>query len=226
LRVVGCAGGAGKDDPAPGRRTPRSRLQPRPRDRPEDAARQPGPPGRARARLSARLRGLMAARGGSNAVATSDSLWASVDAGRWRADLERYAAVVDAQDVRRLSELDRWYRQDLPVVLAGRAEPYVTRDELVRVTEWKMARGVWRQRNLFLVRSNEADLIERRSREALARVPDPTAPIATLTKLAGVGPATASAVAAAVAPATYPFFDDLVAGQVPDLGPVDFTLKY
>jgi hypothetical protein len=159
-------------------------------------------------------------------VATADSLWASADAGRWRASLERYAAVINAQGVRRLPELDHWYRLNLPAVLAGRAEPYVTRDELVRVTEWKMARGVWRQRNLLLVRSNEPDLIERTSCEALARLPDPSAPIATLAKLAGVGPATASAVAAAVAPATYPFFDDLVAGQVPGLGPVDFTLKY
>ena len=44
--------------------------------------------------------------------------------------------------------------------------------------------------------------------------------------LAGVGPATASAVTAAVAPELYPFFDELVAAQVPGLGKVAWTLSY
>jgi hypothetical protein len=41
-----------------------------------------------------------------------------------------------------------------------------------------------------------------------------------------VGPATASALASAAAPTTYPFFDELVAAQVPDLGKVAWTLGY
>ena len=49
---------------------------------------------------------------------------------------------------------------------------------------------------------------------------------ATLSALAGVGPATASAVASAAAPEVYPFFDELVAAQVPALGPVKFTASY
>jgi hypothetical protein len=57
-------------------------------------------------------------------------------------------------------------------------------------------------------------------------VPHRTAPITALTALAGVGPATASAVLAAAAPAHYPFFDELVAAQVPALGPVKWTLGY
>ena len=56
--------------------------------------------------------------------------------------------------------------------------------------------------------------------------PHPTAPIKTLATLAGVGPATASAVAAAVAPNLYPFFDELFAGQIPQLGTVAWTLGY
>jgi hypothetical protein len=102
----------------------------------------------------------------------------------------------------------------------------VTLPELVRLTEWKMARGVWRAPNLILVRGNDPALVAETSAAALTKVPHPTAPIAALAKLAGVGPATASAVAAAAAPTVYPFFDELVAAQVPTLGKVAWTLGY
>jgi hypothetical protein len=102
----------------------------------------------------------------------------------------------------------------------------VTLPELVRLTEWKMARGVWRARNLVLVRGNAPETVIETSAGALAKVPHPTAPIAALSTLDGVGPATASAVAAASAPDVYPFFDELVAAQVPGLGTVAWTLGY
>lgn len=152
--------------------------------------------------------------------------WATQDPGAWRVALESYPAVIAAQAVNRLSELDRWYRAELPALIASRTPAAITLDELVKATEWKMKRGVWRQRNLLLVKSNAPEVVERVSRDALARVDGSTAPIVALAKLAGVGPATASAVASAAAPATYPFFDELVAKQVPGLGPVDFTVKY
>ena len=89
-----------------------------------------------------------------------------------------------------------------------------------------MARGVWRAPNLVLVKGNAPDIVVALSTEALAKVPHPTAPIATLAKLHGVGPATASAVAAAFAPAVYPFFDELVAAQIPALDKVAWTMGY
>ena len=153
-------------------------------------------------------------------------LWASTDARAWRQALERYDDVVARQGVARLPELDRWYRDELPSASAARRPAHVTLPELVRVTEWKMARGVWRAPNLALVRGNAPELVVETSADALAKVPHPTAPIATLATLAGVGPATASAVAAARAAALYPFFDELVAGQVPTLGKVAWTLGY
>lgn len=152
-------------------------------------------------------------------------LWASEEPGTWRAALGRYEEVVEGQGVARLPELDRWYRDELPGLIAGRQSPHVTHAEMVRVTEWKMARGVWRGRNLALVRGNDPAEVERASTAALARVPHPSEPIALLSKLAGVGPATASAVAAAAAPGVYPFFDELVAARIPGLGQVTFTPK-
>ena len=138
----------------------------------------------------------------------------------------RYEQVVERQGVARLAELDRWYHAELPGLIAGRAQPHVALDELVRLTEWKMARGVWRARNLVLVRSNAEVTVREVSGDALALVPHATRPVATLSTLKGIGPATASAVLAAAHPERYPFFDELVAAQLPGLGAVKWTLGY
>jgi hypothetical protein len=154
------------------------------------------------------------------------ALWDSDALGRWTDALDSYEAVVARQGVARLAELDRWYQRELPAIVRAREPAHVTLEELAALTEWKMARGVWRARNLALVRGNDPAAVEERSAAALAKVPHPTRPIAELAELAGVGPATASAVAAAVAPDVYPFFDELVAAQVPGLGKVAWTLGY
>jgi hypothetical protein len=156
----------------------------------------------------------------------STELWSSSSTRAWHDALDSYSVVIANQGVARLPEHDEWYREELPVKLAARKPRHVTHPELVRLTEWKMARGVWRAPNLVLVKSNPADEVISTSTAALARVPHPTAPIAALAKLKGVGPATASAVAAAAEPSIYPFFDELVAEQVPTLGKVAWTLGY
>jgi hypothetical protein len=143
-----------------------------------------------------------------------------------RRALDDYASVVAAQGVTKLAERDRWYHEELPRAIASRSPAYVTLDELVRTTEWKMSRGEWRARNLVLLRGNEPDAVIATSADALATIPHPTKPISTLAKLGGVGPATASAVVAAAAPELYPFFDELVAAQLPELGKVAWTLGY
>ena len=153
-------------------------------------------------------------------------LWTTDDLAAWTAALERYPAVVAAQEVSRLTELDRWYREDFPSLLAARTPPGLEHDELIAVTEWKMKRGVWRARNLVLVRGNDPAEVTARGEEAFAALPDPRRPITRLTQLAGVGPATASAVLAAIRPDIFPFFDELIAEQIPDLGPVVFTAGY
>jgi hypothetical protein len=153
-------------------------------------------------------------------------LWDNSDCAPWHQALGSYTEVVRAQDAGGLEELDRWYREELPGLLASRTPPYVTRDELVRATRWKMKRGVWRQRNLLLVEGNAEEDVTRTSREAFAALPDPRKPVSLLVRLAGVGPATASAVLSAHSPETYPFFDELVAEQIPGLGEVAFTAPY
>ncbi len=153
-------------------------------------------------------------------------LWHCISPAHWRGALASYDIVVERQHVARLTELDRWYQTDLPHSIRSRSTALLQHDELVRVTEWKMSRGVWRAPNLVLVRSNTPEAVMASSADAFVHVPHPTQPIASLCVLAGVGPATASAVMAAFAPDTYPFFDELVAGQIPSLGAVAWTPRF
>lgn len=156
----------------------------------------------------------------------AQTLWNSDDARTWRAALDSYESVVAAQKSATLPAVDRWFREELPAAIAARRTPHVTLDELARMAEWKMLRGVWRARNLALIRGNDPALVIETSTAALAARPHPTAPIKLLSELEGVGPATASGVVSAASPEIYPFFDELVGAQVPRLGTVTFTLGY
>ena len=154
------------------------------------------------------------------------ALWSDESARAWQRALDRYPDVVAAQGVARLPELDRWYHEELPGRVARRRPAHAVLDELVRLTEWKMARGVWRAPNLVLVKGNDPEEVVAASTEALAQAPEPRKPVARLAELRGVGPATASALMAAARPEHYPFFDELVAAQVPALGKLGWTLGF
>ena len=153
-------------------------------------------------------------------------LWGSHTLSGWQAALQSYPDVIASQGVAKLPELDAWYRDELPALITARRLVHVTLSELTRVTEWKMHRGVWRAPNLVRVKSNDPDLVIETTVRGLARCPHPTQPIGEIATLDGVGPATASAIVAAHLPTVYPFFDELVAAQIRDLGPVKWTLGY
>jgi hypothetical protein len=158
--------------------------------------------------------------------ATHRDLWSSSSQQDWLSALDAYEGVILQQNVAKLPDHDTWYRNEFPRDIAKRSVPHIVHEELVRLTEWKMARGVWRAPNLVLVKGNDAKNVVALSTDAFAKMPHPTSPIATLAKLDGVGPATASAAAAAFAPTVYPFFDELVAEQIPSLGKVAWTMGY
>lgn len=141
------------------------------------------------------------------------SLWNTTAQKNWRDALNGYDRVIVAQGVTKLADRERWYRDELPGLISARKPRHLTLPELIRVTEWKMSRGKWRAPNLVLVKGNAAAVVKQLSSSALAKAPHPTAPIKELAELAGVGPATASAVVSAVEPALFPFFDEIVAEQ-------------
>ena len=155
-----------------------------------------------------------------------EGIWQEEDCALWRGWLDSYVGAIEAQGSEKLSNLDRWFREELPLRIRERVSPFIYADEIQGIAAWKMHRGVWRERNRILVSSNSPQKVEETSREAYAAIPDPRKPVATLSTLSGVGPATASAALAAYAPHLYPFFDELVAAFIPGLGPVAFTIPY
>lgn len=155
-----------------------------------------------------------------------EGVWQEADCALWQGWLDSYSSVIAATGNEKLANLDRWFREELPARVGERVPPCIYADELQGIAAWKMHRGVWRERNRHLVASNSPEKVEEVSREAYAAIPDHSKPVALLSTLAGVGPATASAALAAHAPQLYPFFDELVAAFIPGLGPVAFTLPY
>jgi hypothetical protein len=158
--------------------------------------------------------------------AAIEGIWQEEDCARWGSWLYGYERAIEALGNEKLANLDRWFREELPLKILERSPHRIYHDDLQGIAAWKMHRGVWREHNRRLVASNPPEKVEEASREAFAAVPDPRKPVATLATLSGVGPATASAALAAYAPYYYPFFDELVAAFVPGLGPVAFTLPY
>lgn len=158
------------------------------------------------------------------------TLWPNTSAGAWQDALDSYTGAIALLPSARLAEHDVWYREVLPALVTARAPMHVTHDEMVRITEWKMARGVWRAPNLVLVRNNVEGVVEETTSRAAGLLELPAKALAAVCELGGVGPATASAVLAVMSPARFPFFDEIVANQaaahVQALGTVAWTAVY
>ncbi|BGP17624.1 hypothetical protein JCM10213_001275 [Rhodosporidiobolus nylandii] len=133
------------------------------------------------------------------------------------ASLSRYAAALAlrakaSKSSKDLVELDAWYRGDLRQLVADRrkanedSKAQLTREELGRLMEWKLARGKFRPRLQDLVLSNPPSLVS--STSSIASCTAPADALSQLSSLKGVGPATASAVLALWHPETEPFMSD------------------
>lgn len=157
-------------------------------------------------------------------------LWRSNTVRAWHDALDGYDAAIAALGNRKLPDHDQWYRRELPALVASRAPMHVTHDEMVRITEWKMLRGVWRAPNLVLVKNNALGAVEAATSNAASLLDTPPRALAAVVELGGVGPATASAVLAVMMPARFPFFDEIVTGQVAPheegMGKIAWTAVY
>ncbi|CAI9172548.1 unnamed protein product [Rangifer tarandus platyrhynchus] len=160
-------------------------------------------------------------------MAAAGGLWSCADPSRWAAVLECCGVVLRARagPQGRLEALDR-YREELPAAIEARAEKHVTRDELERLLEWKLARGRFRPRLRQLVAANSPELVVQRSAAALRLLPDMHAAVMALCTLRGVGPATASAVLAARAPEAAAFMSEEAVAAVPGLPTLQYTVKH
>src|SRR5437868_997578 len=111
-------------------------------------------------------------KGGKQDMALSD-IWDQQSCQRWHDMLHAYPEVIAAQGSERLPRLDEWYRQVLPPKLSARPEPYILLQELQDIADWKMTRGVWRERNRQLISSNPPERVKEASHKAFTEAPDP-----------------------------------------------------
>ncbi|KAI9671375.1 MAG: hypothetical protein M1831_004284 [Alyxoria varia] len=137
-----------------------------------------------------------------------------------------------------LKELDQQRYIDIPAAVARRKQdpeaakkkesdthrnlaepPYITKDELVTLVKWKLKHGTFRPKLLSLASSNSEEDVRQVSSKAFEIIPDAliaAAPrlkslhnsVEILTKLKGIGPATASLILSVYDPRDISFFSD------------------
>jgi hypothetical protein len=125
--------------------------------------------------------------------------------------LSRYDKTVRA-DLKQL-ETARW--KTIPEAVAERraeqgSEAYLEKKELEQLVQWKLKHGTFRPKLSQLAASNSADDVRTTTAAAFKLYKDGQIQnmLLSLTKLKGIGPATASLIAAAYDPDNVPFFSD------------------
>uniref|UniRef100_A0A8D0GY79 Uncharacterized protein n=1 Tax=Sphenodon punctatus TaxID=8508 RepID=A0A8D0GY79_SPHPU len=161
-------------------------------------------------------------------MSLNGGLYACEDPALWTAVFDVYWDVVQAKGnkQKKLLALDKWYQVELPFAFVVRKDKYLTQDELVKLMEWKLARGKFRPRLQQLVATNIIEVVESCTKRAFQLLPDVPAAITELSKLKAVGPATASAILAAGAPEAVAFMADEAMESIPGLTPIQYTLKH
>ncbi|KAI4242007.1 MAG: hypothetical protein L6R40_004234 [Gallowayella cf. fulva] len=103
---------------------------------------------------------------------------------------------------------------DVPEVVAQRkkdGEAFLEKTEVQSLVEWKLKFGTYRPSLAKLVASNSVEEVRKTTASAFSLMsnnPDPSKAVSTLSKLKGVGPATASLLLSCYDPDTIPFFSD------------------
>ncbi|KAL8769869.1 MAG: hypothetical protein Q9209_004307 [Squamulea sp. 1 TL-2023] len=132
-------------------------------------------------------------------------------------DFTTYRRVYDI-DKKKLPEksegLQELRYKDVPEVVAQRkkdGEAFLEKTEVQSLVEWKLKFGTYRPSLTKLVASNPVEDVRKTTASAFALIsndPNPSKAITTLSKLKGIGPATASLLLSCYDPVTIPFFSD------------------
>jgi hypothetical protein len=163
------------------------------------------------------------------ATADTTRLWKSDDPAEWRKALDAYPDRLAALNDPKLQELDAWFWGSLGDAIRARDPNRLTAPELVRVVEWKLARGKFRPNLVKFARAHTEATAGKATSEALKRFGSSSngddrnknknwleACLAPLCDLKGIGPATASAVLAAATPLIPMMSDELIAVALPN----------
>eukprot|EP00271_Cylindrocystis_brebissonii_P019679 TRINITY_DN613_c0_g2_i1.p1 TRINITY_DN613_c0_g2~~TRINITY_DN613_c0_g2_i1.p1 ORF type:complete len:284 (-),score=53.77 TRINITY_DN613_c0_g2_i1:475-1326(-) len=127
---------------------------------------------------------------------------------RWREALASYTSRLEGKANEKLTKLNAFYTEELPSIIQKRGdEPFVTKEEVKKIVEWKLSRGKFRPTLMKFASELDEEAVKAASTRSFAAMPDLKKAIAEMTKLKGVGPATASAILAAYDPMA-PFMSD------------------
>ncbi|KAL9129558.1 MAG: hypothetical protein Q9217_002014 [Psora testacea] len=114
-----------------------------------------------------------------------------------------------------LQRLEEVRLEEIPKALAQRkkdGDAFLEKSEVTALVEWKLKHGTYRPNLSKLVASNSAEAIQSTTKDAFAvyttSSSDPTKALTTLTKLKGIGPATASLLLSCFDQENVPFFSD------------------
>ncbi|KAI7367562.1 hypothetical protein KC354_g3331 [Hortaea werneckii] len=130
--------------------------------------------------------------------------------------LSKYPSIIPPE----LQSLDHQRLNTIPAVIQQRNPRFISKDELLKLTEWKLSHGKFRPTLLKLVDSNDVMTVKTTAIEAYRILPpsNTTAPSAenirkvldAFTRLKGVGAATATLLMASNDRTNIPFFSDEV----------------
>ncbi|KAL8850941.1 MAG: hypothetical protein Q9221_004141 [Calogaya cf. arnoldii] len=132
-------------------------------------------------------------------------------------DFKIYRTVYDLEKKKlpdKLEGLSELRYTDVPEVVAQRkkdGEAFLEKTEVQSLVEWKLKFGTYRPSLAKLVASNPVEEVRKTTSTAFSLMsedPNPSNAISTLSKLKGIGPATASLLLSCYDPVTIPFFSD------------------
>ncbi|KAL9583139.1 MAG: hypothetical protein Q9212_002888 [Teloschistes hypoglaucus] len=117
---------------------------------------------------------------------------------------------------KKIQGLEELRYNEIPEVLAQRkkdGEAFLEKTEVQSLIEWKLKFGTYRPKLATLVASNSVSEVRQTTSSAFSifssdDTPNPAKAITTLSKLKGIGPASASLILSCYDPTTIPFFSD------------------
>ncbi|XP_047143966.1 uncharacterized protein LOC124817662 isoform X1 [Hydra vulgaris] len=144
----------------------------------------------------------------------------------WNLYLSKYEFVLNQFSIKKkkisLVNLDSWFHNVLGNEL--QKNQHLTKEQLVKVMEWKLTKGIFRPSLQNLIKENDSNSVIKFSENAFKLV-DTCEAIKELCNLRGVGPATASAILTAFSPERFGFMSDESVKEVLP-GKIKYTFNY